>query len=704
MTTQFFNRDLSWIEFNRRVLFEGYRTDNPIMERLKFLTIVSSNFDEFFQVRVASLKRLLSREPGSTDISGKTNEQVLAEICQNSKEIINKQYSELKDSVLPELAKHGIVYVQPKNYTHQQESYTLNLFKQEIAPILTPLRAEDNVTHIAGSTVYAAFKLKMIPGIKTMPLTIASSKDAKNDDVIAIVQIPKNSQQIVFMPSESGNTAFALLEDIILNYGTRLFPGYTVEESLLFSVTRDADMGVDEDSGEQFIEAMEEVIANRNYSFAVRMLCTGTSPEILEYLKEKLCLSEQDVCIVNGPLKMENLAELAILDTTKEMSFVPWKNFNIKTRGSSIWNNIKRNDRLLYVPYESFEPITKFVSDAADDPKVLSIKMTLYRTEKNSEIIKALIRAARNGKQVTAFVELKARFDEQRNIGWATQLEKAGVIVIYGVVNLKVHAKALLVIRREEDGIKRYVHLSTGNYNAKTAKMYSDFSLFTADNDIANDITFFFNLLSGYTALQTMNHVFMAPVTLKSRILEMINREAQRSTPENPGLIIAKMNSLGHEEIISALYKASQAGVKILLNVRGICQLVPGVEGMSENIKVVSIVGRYLEHSRIFYFKNGGNEELYMSSADWMPRNLDRRIELMFPIKNRKCFEQAKKTLCSFFEDENNSHTLEQNGKWTPPQKTNGRSIQTELYESFQQQHEQQKKHTSTDFEVRRKG
>ena len=360
---------------------------------------------------------------------------------------------------------------------------------------------------------------------------------------------------------------------------------------------------------------------------------------------------------------------------------------------------------LLHVPYESYEPVIKFLNDAAEDENVLAIKMTLYRTGNASPIVKALEKAAQNGKQVTAFVELKARFDEGRNLNWASELEKSGVIVVYGVVGLKVHAKMLLVIRRESDGLRRYVHLSTGNYNSKTARIYSDMSVFTSNVDIANDATTFFNTISGYSQFLNLKHLSMAPVNLKSRLLSLIEREIRLSTPEKPGLIMAKMNALGHESIIKSLYRASRACVKVLLNVRGICMLVPGVKDLSENIRVVSIVGRYLEHSRVFYFQNGGSEEIYLSSADWMPRNLDRRVELMFPILDADVFKIVKETLRVYFDDNCRSHTLSSSGKWKankPAKKETEVNAQEILQKKYRRQAELHKKQPKLDFVVRR--
>ena len=423
---------------------------------------------------------------------------------------------------------------------------------------------------------------------------------------------------------------------------------------------------------------------------------------------EKLELAEDDIYPVDQIINPGDLMELRSADESGALSFESWEHFYPADlpEEEPYWDTLKLRDKILHVPYESYDPVVKFISDAADDDDVLAIKMTLYRTGRNSPIIDALERAAQRGKQVVVLVELKARFDEERNIAWANELEQAGVTVIYGLVNLKVHAKILMVIRRESDTIRRYVHLATGNYNTKTAKLYSDISLFTANPQIANDATLFFNLVTGYSTLQNMNCLSMAPVTIKSRLIAMINREIERSTSENPGLIIAKMNSLTHEEVISALYRASQAGVKVLLNIRGICMLVPGLEGLSENIRVVSIVDRYLEHSRIFYFQNGGTPELYCSSADWMNRNLDRRIELMFPILDKAAFEDVKSILDTYFADNTSAMELQANGSWTPVErgkKEEALRAQEVLYKKYKLLEEKKPKGEESRFEVRRK-
>ncbi len=704
----FFNRELSWLEFNARVLKQGLRKELPLLERLQFLSIVSSNFDEFFQVRVAATKRLLESNPELTDASGLTPKMVLSSISARAHQIIRQQQDCLVNDVLPSLAKEGLVYVPQDKYTPQQIDYLQKLFRSEIFPILTPLRTDTEAfPHIKNLELYAGFILKPIAGIKT------SSEFFKGDDDkprIAFTEIPTGIQKVYWLPSDKKERQFAFIEDIITLCGTQLFPGFEVEETLVFKVARDADFAVDEDSGSNFIHAMEDVLIQRKSSFPVQMLCNGTSKTLRTFLMEKLELKEDDVYQVEGIIDPNGLMELRDADETGKLSFEPWEHFYPADmpEDEPYWDTLKLHDKILHVPYESYEPVVKFISYAADDDNVLAIKMTLYRTGRDSPIITALERAAQRGKQVVVLVELKARFDEERNIAWANELEKAGVTVIYGLVNLKVHAKVLMIIRRESDTVRRYVHLATGNYNTKTAKLYSDISLFTANQEIANDVSLFFNLVTGYSTLQNMKHLGMAPVTLKDRILNMIQREIERSTPEQPGLIIAKMNSLTHEEVIEALYKASQAGVKIMLNIRGICMLVPGVEGLSENIRVVSIVDRYLEHARIFYFQNAGTPELYCSSADWMSRNLDRRIELMFPILDKTAFRQVKSWLDMYFEDNTNAEELLPNGAWQPVNHDNHSvklRAQEMLYKHYKYQNQTTEKarQNTREFEVRRK-
>ena len=544
-----------------------------------------------------------------------------------------------------------------------------------------------------------------MPGVHRKETGLLPQSDS---DLLALVPIPSGIGRIVYLPGTDDGRHFTMLDDIVTMFGRELFPGYNVRESMVFELARDADFAVDEEAGDQFIQAMKEVLVKRQSSFPVCLWAGSGSRRLLSLMKEKLSLEDGDVYRVDGIIDPGALMELSANDEASRLSYPDWPHFypdSLPEEGS-YWNTLRQKDILLNVPYESYDPVVRFVQDAAVDSQVLAIKMTLYRTGSNSPIVQALKRASVNGKSVTVFVELKARFDEQRNISWAKELEDAGATVIYGMVNLKVHAKICLIIRKESDGIRRYLHLSTGNYNPKTARLYQDFSLFTSSSDLALDATLFFNVVSGYSIVQSMHSLSMAPVNIKSRLIEMIEREINYSRGGNPGLIIAKMNSLCHDEIIEELYKASAAGVRVMLNIRGICTLVPGVKGMSENIEVSSVVGRYLEHSRIFYFRNGGSEELYLSSADWMVRNLDRRIELMFPVLDKDAFREVKDALLLYFADNCHRHELLQDGSWKALRPAAGEeavSVQEELQRKYAKRDEVRKSQPKLEFEVRRK-
>jgi polyphosphate kinase len=680
----FINRELSWIEFNARILHQAQRDDIPVMERLKFLGITASNFNEFFMIRVAGLKRLAldAKNSGAEysreirDAARLTPKEQLALISKRAHELSAIQSDCLNNAVLPLLKEKGIVYVPPERYSPAQREFTTAFFSTEIFPLLTPLRLDALAfPRIANLNLHAAFLLRLIPGITPQRFDVQTELFPDNKPLAALAQIPTAVSRVVELPRPRGEDCedtvyFALLDDIITQYGTMLFPGYSVDQTLLFRLTRDADFSVDEESGD-FIGAMKEILVKRMASFPVRLSCNDTSPALIELLKTVLELSDDDVYVAHGVGDASSLQEIARLNRSERLFFSKWKHYAHPdfSVGADVWDTIKMRDVLLHTPYQSYDAVVSFISNAAVDDSVLAIKMTLYRTSGSSPIIDALEKAAQNGKQVTVFVELKARFNEKQNIEWAERLERAGVVVVYGIVNLKVHAKALLVIRRESAGIKRYAFLSTGNFNEETAKTYSDLSVFTADNDIANDVILFFNIISGYSALQTMKYLYMSPAGLKDKIVSMIEREIACSTPENPGLVIAKMNSLSHEGIINALYKAARAGVRIKLNVRGICMLVP-----KKNIEVTSVIDRYLEHARVFYFWNGGSEELYLSSADWMPRNLDRRVELMFPAP-REHFSHIKKILDTYFSDNQNAFTLTPDGTWIPVPRAASREI-----------------------------
>ncbi len=704
--TIFFNRELSWVEFNGRVLHEACRKEVPLLERLKFLSIVTSNFDEFFMVRVAGLKQRAETEPDWKDISNLTPKEQLTRISARVHKLVDIQYNCLNTDILPALENNGLVYVPSKNFTSEQKLFLEGIFQEEIFPLLTPLRTDNDeeLPHINNLRLFIAFTLKPIIDISTLH---AAFRHKAQQIPLAFVQIPTKMKRIIWLPSPENKHLFTLVDDIITYFGTQLFPGYSVEESMLFRVTRDADFAVNEDAGNNFIQAMEEVLVQRQSSLPVRLVCNKSSDTIRNILQEKLHLEKEDVYEIDGILELSSLEELWNTEGYAHLKYPQWKHFYSADFDPKepMWDKIKQKDVLLYVPFESYEPVINFLNSASEDPGVLAIKMTLYRTSGDSPIIRAIERAARNGKQVTVFVELKARFDEKRNISWASRLQKAGVIVVHGIANLKVHAKLLLVVRREANGVCRYVHLSTGNYNEKTARLYCDMSLFTVNQEIANDATMFFNMISGYSIIQVMKQLYMAPINLKNQLVHLIEREIQHATPETPGLIMAKMNSLAHEEIIQALYKASNNNVHILLNVRGICMLVPGVKKQSENISVISIIDEYLEHSRIFYFQNGGAEEIYLSSADWMPRNLDRRVELMFPVAQEDIFKKIKDILILYFSDNTKSHYLDSTGTWIPRVPQENEEVlraQEYIYNNFKRIHDAHIKETPTEFVVRR--
>jgi polyphosphate kinase len=656
----FFNRELSWLDFNKRILEEGLRKDLLPLDRLRFLSIVSSNFDEFFMVRVAAIKR--ARQSGAgADAAGLSPAEELKKISEKVRSNFSSQYRALNAEVFPAMAAGGFPMVRPESWTEARREYLESFFVREIYPLLTPLRAgeKDPLPAIESLRIHAAFLLEG---------PAKSGPSGESGEEISIIRIPRILDRIIWFPSAAdGEAPWALLEDLVLSWGAYLFPGYTVKESLLFKINRDADFSVDEKRDEDFLEAMEEVLETRERSMAVRMVYSPGSVRLKDYLARRLSLEEEDLYEIDGLLDLGSLYEFLQSRSPEGLREKPRRIYPNPafSEDVSIWDSIGRQDVILHLPYQNFDPVVRFFQEAAADPQVISIKTALYRTSGNSPIVRALEQASLAGKHVTAMVELKARFDEERNISWANRLEKAGVIVVYGLARLKVHAKISLVLRRENDRIRRYVHLSTGNYNDKTARLYEDISLFTGREEIAYDAGLVFNMITGYSVVQTMRRLVIAPTSLKRRLLELIDREIRRSREDAQGLIMAKMNALADTEIIDALYRASCAGVRILLNVRGICMLVPGVKGMSENIRVVSVIDHYLEHSRICYFANGGADELYLSSADWMPRNLERRVELMFPILQDDCKCRVYEILDSYFKDNCQSWHLDSEGSWT---------------------------------------
>ncbi len=655
----YINRELSWLEFNDRVLREGLAKDVPPLERAKFLAIVSSNLDEFFMIRVAGLKQRIDAKVARPDFSGMTPAQQLAAIQQRVTRMMGEQAQAIRE-VSAILAQKGLYLLDAKDWTPEQRRFLKSYFATGVLPVLTPLGAED------------LDPFPLLPGLKLyLALMLVPTEPAEGEKPaakVAIVPVPTALPRFITMPAAKG-VCLARLEEVMAANMELLFTGYRVEATVVFRIARDADIAVEEDEAAELIEAMQEAILARRRRAVVQLtLSAQPDPRLKKWLMGQLKVGRQDVYEVEGMLDASVLMQLAGRPGFDELKYPDWP--PQRARGliahEDLWSTLQEQDVLLFHPYESFDPVIQLVSMAADDPNVLAIKQTLYRTSGDSPIVAALARAAEKGKQVTVLVELKARFDEAKNVQWARTLEDAGCYVIYGIAGYKTHAKAVLIVRREAHRVRRYAHLSTGNYNDKTAKLYSDLGLMTSDSAMTGDVASFFNLLTGYSQVVGWNKLAIAPTGLRQRFLDLIDREIQASTPDRPGLIIAKLNSLQDRRICKALYEASQAGVRVQLNVRGICCLRPGVPNVSENIEVVSIVDRYLEHARIFYFRNGGHEELYMSSADWMVRNLDKRLEILFPIQQDSLKKRLYESLGTYFADNVKARRLLPDGNYEP--------------------------------------
>lgn len=701
---RFLNRELSWLEFNARVLAEARRSDKPLLERLKFLSIVSANLDEFFMVRVASLKRQIRNGNYVTCPTKMSPTVQLAACTAKVREILAGQYECLHGEVLPALAANGLEHkAEFGALSAEQKTFAKNFFQNQVFPLLTPVRINLENPAIPGANLrlQVAFLLKADPKVPVLPAN-------PDQEHLIIVQIPPGMDRVVFLPEKEGRAAFVLLETLLVEFAESLFPGYSILEHLVFRVTRDADFAVDENRDDDFVEAMEEVVTNREKSTPVRLTLSSGSDSLRALLQKSLGLEDGDVYEVPEPLELGSLMNLASIQGFDNLKDEGWPPISPRSlpADESIWDILKKRDILLHHPFESFDPVVRIVKDASVDPRVLAIKMTLYRTSGNSPIVQALETAAQNGKQVTVLVELKARFDEQRNISWAERLERAGVIVVYGIAQIKVHAKALLVIRQESGGIVRYLHLGTGNYNDRTARLYTDMGLMTSRNDLCYEAGLFFNAITGYSAIPSLSKLAMAPQTLKPKLLQLIEREASKSIEESPGRIIAKLNALADTDIIEALYKASARGVKIELNVRGICMLVPGVPGQSENIRVVSIIDRYLEHTRAFYFYNGGDEEIFLSSADWMSRNLERRVELLFPVEDPQLRTHILTSLELCLADNQQAYELAPDGTWSrvPQGKKKPVASQQARYELARRNVSREEAVNRSEFSVRRRG
>jgi polyphosphate kinase len=638
--TLYFNRELSWLEFNRRVLEEARDPQVPLLERLKFLAIFSSNLDEFFMVRVGGLQqKVQSGIPHGSGADRMPPSEQLERISQVVRQMVDEQYLCLRDEVLPALEAEGIILRDPGDYTEADRAHLSEVFRREIFPVLTPLAIDPGhpFPHLLN---------------KSLNLAVLLRRPRHDDTLFAVVQVPAVLPRFVHLPSDSGKMSpgspgdgaatrghvFTALENVIRLHMPELFPGMEMLHATVFRVTRDSDYEIDNDEVEDLLKAIEEEVRKRRRGSAVRLeIEAGAPPDVERFLisSRVLDLDPTDVYEIAGPLDLTCLFQLHSLPGyphLRDPQFVPQPVAEFAL-APTLWSAIRARDILIHHPYESFSPVTDFIEAAAADERVLAIKQTLYRTSSDSPIVHALQRAADNGKQVTAVVELKARLDEERNILWARELEKAGVHVVFGFVGLKTHCKVALVVRREDDGIWRYVHLSTGNYNQQTARIYTDLGFFTCNPDFCEDASALFNYLTGFGEIPQWRKLVVAPNRLQAFMVEKIDQETQNQRAGRTGQIIAKINGLLEPVVIQALYRASQAGVKIDLICRGICALRPGVSGVSENIRVISVVDRFLEHSRVFYFGNGGDPEVFIGSADWMDRNLSRRVEVVFPIE-----------------------------------------------------------------------
>ncbi|MBF0543684.1 MAG: polyphosphate kinase 1 [Candidatus Riflebacteria bacterium] len=667
---RFFNREFSWIEFDRRVLEEAQTQSIPILERLKFLSISSSNLDEFFMVRVGGIGQLRDIRHSGLDPSGLSADEQLSEIHIRCHEMVKQQYDCFQE-IEGTLEESGIRRVSVEGLAPNQFSHIEKIFETEIFPIITPM------------AVSSFDDFPLLPGLG-LNLGVRLKGKGKENELFrfALIPLPKKIPRFVNIPGESGDN-FVLLEDVIGAFLDRLFPGEPTIEHFPFRITRNADLIVSEDQASDFLEEMKEVLIARKISDCVRLEVVNTiSQTSMNFLVKALKIEQNEIYSVPGPINLGAYMSLSTRQGFSQLKFEPWTPQPAPEVVSEegIMKLLSKKDILLFHPYQSFDPVVKLIEEAAEDPDVIAIKQILYRTSEGSRIVEALAKAAALDKHVTALVELKARFDEARNIEWAQSLERAGVQVIYGLRGLKVHAKVCVIVRREPGGIRRYLHFGTGNYNERTARTYCDVSLMTCSEDLGSDASAFFNAICGYSQPIRYNRIEAAPIGLKKRLLEMIESEAERSRQGQPAKIMAKINSLVDTDVIEALYKASCAGVKIFLNVRGICCLIPEIPGMSENIKVVSIIDRYLEHARILYFQHGGDNLLFISSADWMPRNLEKRVELLIPVEQSHCRDRLMNLLESAFKDNTQAHLLEPDGSYKRIKSPKGKSFRSQEY------------------------
>ena len=670
----FINRELSWLAFNERVVEEAADPTTPLLERVKFAAIAAANLDEFFMVRVAAIKRAIEEGDLTPDLAGRSPVEQLAAVRQRSHAFVAALYRLVGEHLLPALASHGVRIVALSEIGDARRSAVATLFRDTVLPVLTPLAIDVS---------------RPFPLLSSLSLNLAVLLEAspgESERRLAIVQVPSGLTRLVPVASPEGHV-YVLLEELIRAQLASLFPGQLILESTVIRLARDAELELDDEGGRTHLEIVEREVRRRRRSDVVRLEVEATaSADLLAVLRQQLDMTAEEVYAVPGPLDLRVLMGLTEVPGFEALRDPPLQPVSILAEDEQrdIFEVVDERDLLLHHPYDAYDPVIALIAQAADDPDVLAIKQTLYRTSVGSPIIAALQRAAERNKQVTVLVELTARFDEERNIQWARALEEAGAHVIYGVRRYKTHAKICLIVKRTPQGLRRYVHLGTGNYNERTARVYTDFGLITSSRAIAEDATAFFSALTGYSDPPRLKKLVMAPTHLRQRFVKLIDRERRRAEEGQAAEIVAKMNSLIDEEIIRALYAASQAGVRIRLNVRGICALRPGLPGVSETIEVVSIVDRFLEHSRVYYFLNGGEEQVFLASADWMTRNLDRRVELMFPIDDPAHKGAVVYALRAMFRDNVKSRVLRADGDYvrqTPAESEQPFRVQQHLQE-----------------------
>ncbi|RMG17950.1 MAG: polyphosphate kinase 1 [Bacteroidetes bacterium] len=649
----FFNRELSWVKFNERVLEEAADASHPLLERLKFIAIFSSNMDEFFMIRVAGLKEQI--HAGVTDIAadGLRPEEVLERISQHTHVSVAWQAELLTEEILPKLRKKGIRLRSISNLRKSQKHFLKKYFDQKVFPVLTPLAIDP------------AHPFPQLKGLG-LNLLVELRTPYRNDNKRAVIHIPSSLPRFIELPSENGKHDYILMEELIEVHANQLFPNMKMLSTSVFRITRNADLDLSEAEADDLLKFIEHELRKRRRGTVIRLeVSNQTSPENRDFLKNLTGLTELDVYDIPTYLDLSAFMSFLKLDypDLKDPTFTPALNHRF-IRDRNVFKTISQGDILLHHPYESFNHVVDFIHEAAEDPQVLAIKQTLYRTSGDSPIVKALKVAVENGKQVTALIELKARFDEQNNIEWAKELDRSGVNVVYGVLGLKTHCKICMVVRQEGGHIKRYLHLSTGNYNATTARIYTDLSIMTCNEEMGEDASGLFNLLTGYSMQKVWKKFFIAPGTLRDNISRLINACIEHHSETEPSRIILVMNSLVDPDMIRLLYKASSAGIKVDLVVRGICCLRPGVKGVSENIRVKSIVGRFLQHSRIFYFKYQGESQIYLGSADLMQRNLNRRVELVFPVEDPQIKRRVRGIIQHLLDDNVKSRYLQEDGSY----------------------------------------